>query len=101
VKSSPERQRQDTATHWYVRLQNPQLPASERIDFRRWLDSDPANAEAFHDVELLWRKLDAPAHRLAGNGWYHRPSLSHLRGPALAACLLGLAIGGLLWWGAP
>lgn len=101
MKTSPEQQasldRQQTATTWYVRLQNPQLPASERIDFRRWLDSDPRHAEAFHEVELLWQTLREPATRLASNGW-HRPSrhalrLHWLRGPALAvACSLLLAV---------
>lgn len=101
MKTSPEQQasldRQQTATTWYVRLQNPQLPASERIDFRRWLDSDPLHAEAFHEVELLWQKLREPATRLADTGW-HRPSrhalhLRWLRGPALAvACSLLLAV---------
>ncbi|MDD0841749.1 FecR family protein [Pseudomonas sp. Gutcm_11s] len=97
--NSSEQQRQEAATHWYVRLQNPQLPASERIDFRRWLDSDPANAEAFHAVELLWKKLAAPAQRLASTGWHRRkPTPQWLRGPMLsAACILGLAVATLFW----
>lgn len=106
MKTSPEQQasldRQQTATTWYVRLQNPQLPASERIDFRRWLDSDPRHAEAFHEVEVVWQKLREPAARLAANGW-HRPSrhtlqLRWLRGPALAtACGLLLAVAISTW----
>ncbi|MCY1271126.1 Protein FecR [compost metagenome] len=103
MKTSPEQQarrdRQETATRWYVRLQNPQLPASERIAFRRWLDSDPANVEAFHAVELLWQKLGEPARSLAGDGWHRRnPAAQWLRGPALAAaCVLGLAVCALFW----
>lgn len=97
--NSPEQQRQQTATRWYVRLQNPQLSASERIDFRRWLDSDPANADAFHAVELLWQKLGEPARQLAGSGWHRRrPAPQWLRGPMLsAACVLGLAVATLFW----
>lgn len=102
MKTSPEQQarqdRQDTATRWYVRLQNPQLPASERLGFRRWLDSDPANAEAFQAVEQLWQKLGEPARQLAGDGWHRRRPVQRQRWPALAAaCVLGLAVGVLLW----
>ncbi len=43
------------AGQWYVRLQSPQVTACERIDFRRWLDADTANLQAFHDTELRWR----------------------------------------------
>ncbi|WP_173179424.1 FecR family protein [Pseudomonas tohonis] len=101
MKTLPEQQarqdRQDTATRWYVRLQNPQLSASERMDFRRWLDSEPANAEAFQAVERLWQKLGEPARQLAGDGW-HRRSVRGQRWPALAAaCVLGLAVGTLFW----
>lgn len=107
MKTSPEQQarldRQETATTWYVRLQNPDLPASERIAFRRWLDSDPLHTEAFHEVEVVWQKLREPAKRLAGNGWYrpsrHALNLRWIRGPALAmACsVLAVAVAIGLW----
>lgn len=99
MKHSAEQQRQEMATRWYVRLQNPQLPASERIEFRRWLDSEPANLTAFQAVENLWQKLGEPARQLAGDGWHRRqPPAQWLRGPMLAAaCVLGLAIGTLFW----
>ncbi|WP_337056866.1 FecR family protein [Pseudomonas sp. USHLN015] len=102
MKTSPEQQarqdRQDTATRWYVRLQNPQLSASERMDFRHWLDSEPANAEAFQAVERLWQKLGEPARQLAGDGWHRRRPVRRQRWPALAAaCVLGLAVGTLFW----
>lgn len=103
MKHSPEQQaRQQTATEWYVRLQNPQLPPSERIAFRRWLDSEPLNSEAFHEVEVLWKKLHAPAQQLAHSGWYrpsrHAARMRGLRRPALAlACSLLLVIGIGVW----
>jgi transmembrane sensor len=97
-----QRERQQTASSWYVRLQNPQLPASERIAFRRWLDSDPRHLEAFQAVEALWQQLREPAQQMAASGW-HRPSRRaaywrRARRPALAAAcclLLVLAVG--LW----
>lgn len=102
MKTSPEQQarqdRQDKATRWYVRLQNPQLSASERMDFRHWLDSEPANAEAFQAVEQLWQKLGEPARQLAGDGWHRRRPVRRQHWPALAAaCVLGLAVGTLFW----
>jgi len=103
VKTSPEQlaqqDRQDTATHWYVRLQNPQVLASERIEFRRWLDSDPANLQAFQAVERLWQKLGTPARQLAADGWHRRrPVTRWLGGSAVAAaCVLVLAVSVLFW----
>lgn len=99
MKLSPDQQRQETATQWYVRLQNPQLPASERIEFRRWLDSEPANTAAFQAVENLWRRLGEPARKLAGDGWHRRKlGKTWLRGPLLTcACTIALALCALLW----
>lgn len=99
MKHSAAQLRQETATRWYVRLQNPQLPPSERIDFRRWLDSDPANGDAFHAVELLWQKLGTPAQHLAGSGWHRRRTRRRwLRNSLLGvASLLGLVLFALFW----
>lgn len=96
---SASRSPEDAASAWYVRLQNPELPASERIDFRRWLDADPRHSQAFSDVERLWQALRQPARHLGASGWHRRggqPLLNaSLRGSALLAALLALAI--LLW----
>ena len=43
------------AIHWYVKLQSPSTTASERIDFRRWLDSASAHLAA----------ITCPCHRTA------------------------------------
>ncbi|ATR83561.1 RNA polymerase subunit sigma-70 [Pseudomonas sp. HLS-6] len=76
------------AGYWYVRLQNPQITASERIDFRRWLDSAPAHLTAFHATELRWRSLLAPAQVLGdGHGYRQvRPALS------LGGCSVAIAV---------
>ena len=76
------------AAQWYVRLQSPDITASERIDFRRWLDSAPAHLTAFHATELRWRSLLAPAQVLGdGHGYRQaRPALS------LGGCSVAIAV---------
>ncbi|WP_296252168.1 sigma factor-like helix-turn-helix DNA-binding protein [Pseudomonas sp. UBA4194] len=63
------------AMGWYARLQNPATTASERIDFRRWLDSASEHVSAFHDTELRWRQLLAPARVLGVGHWYRKSRL--------------------------
>ncbi|MEN0107750.1 MAG: FecR family protein [Pseudomonas sp.] len=101
MNPSSDRAIQHAASTWYVRLQNPQLPASERIAFRRWLDSDPRHLEAFQAVETLWQQLREPAQQMAASGW-HRPSRRagywrQAQRPALATacCLLAVMAVGL------
>lgn len=60
------------ASEWYIKLQSPQTTASERIDFRRWLDAQPANLAAFHETELHWRRLLAPARLVAARAPHPR-----------------------------
>lgn len=66
--SSPKQQ----ACEWYIKLQNPQTTASERIDFRRWLDAAPEHLAAFHETELHWRRLLIPARHLAQRSRYQQ-----------------------------
>lgn len=79
------------ATHWYVRLQSPQVTASERIDFRRWLDAAPEHLAAFHATELRWRSLLAPARQLGENAWYRQGRAAFSLGGCTVAMSLGLA----------
>lgn len=51
---------QDQASRWYVHLQSPAATASERIEFRHWLDADAAHLSAFQNSERMWRQLQAP-----------------------------------------
>ncbi|WP_263144086.1 DUF4880 domain-containing protein [Pseudomonas sp. RIT-PI-AD] len=90
------REPEDLASAWYVRLQSPELPASERIEFRRWLDADPRHSQAFSDVERLWQGLRQPARQLGASGWYRAPSrLAGMRRPLIGALLLALLM--TLW----
>ena len=79
------------AGQWYVRLQSPQVTACERIDFRRWLDADTANLQAFHETELRWRSLLAPARQLGHDGWYRQGRAALSLGGCSIAVGLGVA----------
>lgn len=79
------------AGQWYVRLQSPQVTASERIDFRRWLDAHPDHLRAFHDTELRWRSLLAPARQLGHDGWYRQGRAALSLGSCSIAVGLGVA----------
>lgn len=62
------------ALGWYVHLQSPQATASQRIEFRHWLDADPRHLAAFQNSEQFWRALHAPAAILGASGWHrHKP----------------------------
>lgn len=79
------------AVQWYVRLQSPHITASERIDFRRWLDAAPDHLQAFHATELRWRNLLAPARLLGEGAWYRQPWAGISLGGCSVAFGLGLA----------
>lgn len=79
------------AIQWYVRLQSPQVTASERIDFRRWLDAAPEHLRAFHQTELRWRSLHAPARQLGHDGWYRQGRAALSLGGCSVTFALGLA----------
>lgn len=78
----------NAAVQWYVRLQSPHITASERIDFRRWLDTAPDHLHAFHATELRWRNLLAPAHLLGDGQWYRQP----WAGVSLGGCSVAIGL---------
>lgn len=84
-------ERASIAGQWYVRLQSPQVTACERIDFRRWLDAAPANLQAFHETELRWRSLLAPARQLGQDGGYRQGRAALSLGGCSVAVGLGVA----------
>ncbi|CAG8865643.1 hypothetical protein PS627_01562 [Pseudomonas fluorescens] len=79
------------AAQWYVRLQSPDVTACERIDFRRWLDAAPEHLQAFHQTELHWRGLLAPALMLGRDGWYQQGRSALTLGGCSVAIGLGMA----------
>ena len=57
--------RDDTAIAWFARLRSPELSSEEQAEFERWVESDPANAAAFAEIEALWDDLGEVADRSA------------------------------------
>jgi hypothetical protein len=79
-----------TAHRWYVHLQSPLATASQRIEFRHWLDADPRHLNAFQNTERLWRKLQAPAAVLGADGGYRRKRRMYIAWLVLTAFLCSL-----------
>ena len=81
---------QEQANRWYVHLQSPAATASQRIEFRHWLDSDPSHLAAFQVSESAWRQLRVPAALLGASGWHHRKRRAGLVWCVLAAFVCSL-----------
>lgn len=77
----------EQAIRWYVHLQSPHATASQRIEFRHWLDAAPAHLAAFEATERLWRQLQAPAAVLGANGWHRRKRRGYILWCAATAFL--------------
>ena len=54
-RSSGKRPR--TAAAWFARLQSQEVSATERAQFRQWLEAEPGNQEQFRRSEKLWQLL--------------------------------------------
>lgn len=80
----------DRAAEWYVHLQSPQATASQRIEFRHWLDHDPRHLKAFQGCERLWRELREAASLLGASNWHQRRRGSVLGWWLLAAVLCAM-----------
>ncbi len=74
VSISPRPASADVALLWVTRLAaepgNPildeaRLPATDRQELQRWLDQDPANAQAYRDARRLWHLTGPGAAQLA------------------------------------
>ncbi|GFM80057.1 DNA-directed RNA polymerase sigma-70 factor [Pseudomonas cichorii] len=83
---------QEQANRWYVHLQSPATTASQRIEFRHWLDADPAHLAAFQTSERLWRRLQAPAALLGSSGWHRRKRRAYLGWCLFTAFVCGLVM---------
>jgi hypothetical protein len=80
------------ARRWYVHLQSPQATASQRIEFRHWLDADHQHLSAFEDTERVWRQLQAPAAILGASGWHRRKRRVYMGWLLLTALLCSLLV---------
>ena len=80
------------AHRWYVHLQSPHATASQRIEFRHWLDADLLHLEAFERTERLWRRFETPAAVLGANGWQRRKPRLYIVWLVLTAFLCSLLV---------
>ncbi len=80
------------ALRWYVHLQSPQATASQRIEFRHWLDADPRHLAAFQHSEQFWRTLHAPAAVLGASGWHRRKPRAYVGWLLVTVLLCGLLV---------
>ncbi|MBF6030582.1 FecR family protein [Pseudomonas sp. P115] len=81
--SSSERDQQ--ALDWWTRLRNETITAQQRAAFELWR-ADPLNANAYQNVEMLWKLLERPAHAVR-HSERQRPA-SRRAIYAAAACVL-------------
>jgi hypothetical protein len=89
---APEDSTREQAINWYVHLQSPNATASQRIEFRHWLDADLAHLCAFESTERLWRKLQAPATVMGTNGWHRRKRKNYILWCMATAFLCSLLV---------
>jgi transmembrane sensor len=52
---------QDEAEQWFARLLDRRCPPEQRAAFERWRRADPANAQAYRELELLWQLSEEAA----------------------------------------
>jgi len=94
----------------WLSLLHDQPSSGDQVTFSRWLQADPAHAEAYAQAQVLWELSEEPARRLAAEdalalqGYLNamRPSRStRVRrwsgGLAMAACLLLMISLGTGW----
>jgi ferric-dicitrate binding protein FerR (iron transport regulator) len=93
------------ATRRFVDLRRPDADADDHRAHRDWLAADPLNAEAFAEIESLWRDLGPAAQRLARERREHdaavMPAPILAKRPVMAAAAAGLmllCIAATVWW---
>jgi transmembrane sensor len=100
---------EQAALAWFIRLHD-QPSRADQLEFSRWLQADPAHAEAYAQAQVVWELSEGPAGKLAAeddsaldaylNAMDHprRPALWRWSsGLAMAACLLLMISMGAGW----
>jgi len=98
----------EEAADWHSRLGRPSVSAADLEAFRRWR-ADPGNADAYRDIETVWRRagdlradpdIAALTHRTVEAASPARPAAMRrfiLPGAAMAVLALATVCGSLLW----
>ncbi|CAM3782746.1 FecR family protein [Ectopseudomonas alcaliphila] len=80
----------EQAASWFARRSGDAFDAQDEVRFQAWLAADPANAQAFADLQLLWQDMaHLPRPRACVTRRLRRPRWRSL---AVAACLGLLAL---------
>ena len=95
TNSSENSVSQQQALDWFTRLRDERLDSAEREAFEAWIQL-PQNAQAYAEVEHLWRTLELPAQRVRKAERSRRRPWPRL---AAVACLIMAA--GVAWISAP
>jgi transmembrane sensor len=103
-RSDQEEEIESTAALWVARLGEGPLDARAQAELARWLDEDPRHGASFREAQVAWGVMDQVA-REAGT----LRSVTSVRRArkrwravaALAASLLVLVAGAVLWNGDP
>lgn len=59
TKSTFPKRLDDTARHWFVRIQDEDIDIEEINQWQNWLDAAPQNAAAYEKVVAAWEASDA------------------------------------------
>ena len=78
-------ERDQQALDWWTRLRGENVSAQQRNAFELWR-AEPLNANAYQNVETLWKLLERPAHAVQRTERRH--PLSRRATYAAAACLV-------------
>lgn len=92
---TPDETARQTAAHWLIKLQSPELTQAQQQDFFTWLDHCPEHQQAYIDAEQLWQSLGSVEQlpnraspivdsKFVAKSWYRHPQ-------AIAASLFALA----------
>ena len=100
---------EQAALAWFIRLHD-QPSRADQLESSRWLQADPAHAEAYAQAQVVWELSEGPGGKLATedasaldvylqamNRSQRRSVRSWSSGLALAACLLLMISMGAGW----
>lgn len=106
-----EAELREEAREWFVRRLQKVTPSDE-VEFREWLEADPAHELAFRHVEEVWRSTETPGKKLAAQEADElavylkaidraKAQRQTFRRLAATSVILLALLSGALWWERP